>query len=84
VAVAGYSSFVVGAYHKTAVQEQGDVVVVVARIGAVQEYWVEDQPAGLQKVQLALDQVGGSRSVGHCCTGCWKEQHLGMHPAFED
>ena len=70
--MAGYSSFVVGAYHMAAVQEQGDVVVVVARIGVVQEYWVEDQPAGLQEVQLALDQVGGWRN-GHCRTGCWKE-----------
>ena len=38
VAVAGYSSFVVGAYYKAAVLEQTDVAVVVVQIGAVQEY----------------------------------------------
>lgn len=61
-----------------------DVAVVVARIGAVQGYWVEDQSVGLQEAQLALNQVGESRTAGYYRTDCSRGQHLGMHLAVGD
>ena len=77
VAVAGYSSFVAEAYHKAVVLERE--AVVVAQIGAKQEYSAEDRLAGLLEVPL-LDQVEESRTAGHC----HKAWHLGMHSAAED
>jgi len=80
VAVAGCSSFAVEAHHKGAALEREDVAVV-GRIEAVQECWAEDQPVGLQELQLMSNRVEGSRIAGGCRTDCWKVRNLGMELA---